>query len=103
MNGHTAMPTLGFGQNCTYDVLDSILNANVWTGYEVDGQRYGWSVRIWCKQGVCITALWGVTDYIDNGEHSEDMTDVLAWSFKHEDYCTRISIPTDDIVRLEIL
>lgn len=98
MNGNTAMPTLQFGPDCTYDVLDSILNGNKDTGWTHGGVRYGWAVRIWLGNAI-ITALWGWTHY--DYDLETDVTKVLAWS--EGDYCKPLEITTDMITRLEIL
>lgn len=101
MNGHTEMPLLTFGEDCDYDTLDSILNGNSDTAWKHHGVIYGWAVRIWLKQGVIITALWGWT----NHDYEDDVTktSLLAWSEKDRDYNRAMRIPTDDITRLEIL
>lgn len=101
MNGNTEMPTLTFGDNCTYDTLDSILNGNVNTGWTHNGVRYGWAVRVWLKQGVIVTALWGWTHY--DYDREADYTSMLAWSEEDRDYNRKISVLTDDIRKVEVL
>lgn len=91
MNGDTAMPAITFGEDCTYDMLDVLLNAN--DKYSYAG--WGLAVKLWLKQGVAITALWGCT--------KGDVTTVLAWSSKAQDYCNEVDLPTDDIVKVEVL
>jgi hypothetical protein len=100
VNGHTEMPTVTFGENCAYDVLDSILNSfSRNTSWKHEGVGYGWAARIWLKQGVIVTALWGSTSYVDG----DDQTTLLAWSEEARDYCNPITVATDDIRKVEIL
>ena len=96
MNGNTAMPAIGFSEGCTYDMLDSLLNNS-----SARLKSYGWAVRIWLKQGVILTALWGETGW--NNDEDYDTTSLLAWTEKDGDYTTPITIRTDDITRLEVL
>ena len=102
MNGNSAMPAIGFSEGCTYDMLDSLLNdSRARDALRPQHGGYGWAVRIWLKQGVIITALWGETGW--NNEEEYDTTSLLAWSEKDQDYSTPITIPTDDIQKLEVL
>ena len=103
MNGDTEMPTITFGGDCTYDTLDTILNGNQDTGYAIDGSVFGWGVRVWLKQGVIITALWGATYYDYEFGNHVTRTSLLAWSDKDQDYNNLIEVDTDDITKIEIL
>lgn len=94
-NGHTALPTLTFGERCDYEMLDVILNGSQ--------GPWGWGVRVWFKQGVAITARWGGSSWEYEDGESESYTMLLAWSEKERDYVNEIVVPTDDITRLEIL
>ena len=94
MNGHTAIPAITFGPDCTYDTLDAMLNPPG-MGY----MNYGFACRLWLKQGFIITALWGST----SADDGDDRTAVMAWDEKKQDYCNPVEVPTDDITRVEIL
>lgn len=101
MNGHQELPTLTFGDDQTYEILDSILN-----GQEARGRdMFGWAVRVWCKQGVIIVARWGGTSCPGNeGDWvCRDKTSLLAWSDEKQDYTNEISVLTDDITRIEVV
>lgn len=94
MSWDTSMPTITFGEECGYEMLDSILN-----GRHHSASGYGWGVRVWVRQGVVITARWGGTSV--DGEVCS--TSLLAWSNVAQDYVTAIEVPTYDIYKIEVL
>ena len=86
MNGHKELPQIGFGPDCTYDMLDILKD---------------WCARIWFKQGVILVALWVTTGY--DGDEDYDYVDLKVWSEEDQDYNQPLRVPADDITRIEVL
>lgn len=94
MNGDTEMPIVSFGEGCTYDMLDTMLNGQ-------EGEKYGFAVRVWMRQEAILTCLWGTTTAAERGDRDE--TSLLCWSEKDRRYAKEIRVATDDVRRIEIL
>ena len=86
MNNHTAMPTVTFGEGTDYGMLHDILS--------------GWTHRIWLKGGVILVAEWIGSETIDG---NIDGTALKVWNEKAARYLTPVTVPTDDIVKVEVM
>ena len=81
MDNNTGIPAIQFGEDCDYDTLHSVLG--------------GWCARIWLSDGVILVALW------KGGEGGE--TDLLVWSENDQDFSVPLTIPTDNVRKIEVL
>ena len=87
MNGDRALPTISFGEDCTYSMLDSLLT--------------GWAARVWLTDGVILPAVWVGTEFDDR--RGADLTTLRVWSRADDDFTNTLRVMTDAITRIEVI
>lgn len=83
MNNHTELPAIGFGSDADYGTMHTVMT--------------GFCARVWLTSGVVLVAEW-----LGDGE-PWDTTLLKVWRKSEGDYTDEITVPTDDIHRIEVL
>jgi hypothetical protein len=88
MEDYETIPNIEWGEDCSYDTLHSIIT--------------GWCARIWVASdfGTSRTILIARWDGAGSGS---DVTNLMVWSEKDQDYCVPMVVKTGNIKRISIL
>ena len=91
MNGDTALPTIQFSSDASYDTLVSVLK--------------DWCVRLWFDgtDVILVCRIVGPNAVEAPDGTWTDFVEVIGWSATAGDYITPLSVEVDSIRKVEIL